>query len=933
MTNQTSLKPVLFLAFANDKESGNRYLRLLDTEANRLRDALETADAPFEVVVRQGIDIDGIFKVFQAAKYRHRIAIFHFGGHANSYQLLFESKTGQPIKMDTAGFAKFLSQQHGLQLVFLNGCETQGQVQGLLEAGIPAVIATGRKIMDDVAVQFAERFYKGLLTDQPLPKAFIEAEGAIQSKLGSDFRSAYRAELDEEDFTLEERNTWPWQLHPTERSPEISNWSLSKLAQDPYFGLPPLPRQRQLPQKPFRGLSYFTEKEAALFFGRGWQIRTLFQLITKAELSTNPIILLYGQSGVGKSSLLAAGLLPRLKQVAAVRYIRREDAGDNLTSALGQALQNRPPNPPEGGMTDFTHPSGGPGGRSNLWSSQETEDRPLTIILDQVEELYTRPGDNPAREIADFLDTLETIFNDDLDQWPQGKLILGFRKEWLAEIRDRLTERKLPYKEMFLKHLDRPGIIEAISGPAIAPRLRTQYELEVTEELPIVIADDLLADRGSAIAPTLQIILTKLWENATGQPKVFDRELYDNLRLDSANFLGQLLDQQLAELAQDHPTASSSGLVLDILAYHTTELGTTQQRSHQELVAAYRHQTDLLPRLVQSYKDRYLLVDPSGAEDEEAPDATRLSHDTLGPLVRARFDVSDKPGQRAARVLQNRVTDWRNGDEGTPLDEEDLTTVEEGQPGMWAWDEDEVRLVAVSREVRGKRERNRKILGAVGAAAVALIALLAVVASWQWGQALEAQATAEAEAIRADDAAATAKAEATRADAQAATAETEATRADEAAATAEAEAERAQRRANIAQAQALSIASQQITPGYPLHALLAREAYNITGESEPEVYSLLDATLRVARNAPFRTILDTPEDRVWTVAFSGDNRWLAAGSGNSNVYLWSLADPEAEPRRLDAPADEVSPADEFLTVAFSGDNRWLAVGSGDSNVY
>ncbi|MDX1522572.1 MAG: AAA family ATPase, partial [Anaerolineae bacterium] len=736
MANAKDHIPIIFLAFANEQVGSSGYLRQLREEARRLRETLDQAakNGLCEVIERPNATLKEILDVFQDARYRNRIAIFHYGGHANGYSLLLESEDGTAAA-DAGGLATFLGQQTGLQLVFLNGCSTRRQVEGLVAANVPAVISTSQAIDDTVAMDFASRFYHGLANGAELDTAYAEAEAAILSDRGSGTtRGLYYGEAEDVD------EHWPWGLYPKEGLGLTAKWNLPDAVNDPLFGLP-TPPHRPLPLQPFLGLSYFREKQAEIFFGRGWQIRNLFQLITDPELSTNPIILLYGQSGVGKSSLLAAGMLPRLKQVAEVRYVRREEANNDLTAALAQALGDRPPsNSPHRGEDSASPPLGGiEGGQgelnpADLWRTQETSERPLVIILDQVEEIYTRPGENPTQEMADFLDALQTIFGNDPEHWPQGKLILGFRKEWLAEIRDRLNERELPYKEMFLKHLDRPGIIEAITGPAISPRLRAQYELEVTGELPTVIADDLLADRGSAIAPTLQIILTKLWENAKGSPKVFDRELYDNLRLQPANFLGQLLDQQLGQLVKAHRTESDSGLVLDLLAYHTTEVGTTRQRSRTELEEAYQHQADILPGLVQSCKDRYLLVTPAGDVDEDAPDATRLSHDTLGPLVRARFDASDKPGQRAYRLLKNRIADWQHGKTGTLLSNYDLNIVGDGQHGMQAWTGDEQRLVAQSQVAREKRKRQLRIWQGVGVAAAILILLGGITSFILWRQ-------------------------------------------------------------------------------------------------------------------------------------------------------------------------------------------------------
>jgi len=54
-----------------------------------------------EVVVRKNCKAGDIFKVFQDPKYRNRIAIFHYGGHANGYQLLLEvvmcHRIGEPL--------------------------------------------------------------------------------------------------------------------------------------------------------------------------------------------------------------------------------------------------------------------------------------------------------------------------------------------------------------------------------------------------------------------------------------------------------------------------------------------------------------------------------------------------------------------------------------------------------------------------------------------------------------------------------------------------------------------------------------------------------------------------------------------------------------------------------------------------------------------
>ena len=123
-TNNT---PVIFLAFSNDRQNPHGYLDCLPEEARQLRDVLESAEKAglCEIVVRTNSTATDVFKVFQDSRYRNRVAIFHYGGHANGYQLLMESATGETMAADAGGLAGFFAQQRGLQLVFLNGCSTR----------------------------------------------------------------------------------------------------------------------------------------------------------------------------------------------------------------------------------------------------------------------------------------------------------------------------------------------------------------------------------------------------------------------------------------------------------------------------------------------------------------------------------------------------------------------------------------------------------------------------------------------------------------------------------------------------------------------------------------------------------------------------------------------------------------------------------------
>jgi hypothetical protein len=73
-----------------------------------------------------------------------------------------------------------------------------------------------------------------------------------------------------------------------------------------------------VPETPYKGLSFYTEQDAPFFFGRERDT----QVVT-ANLMASRLTLLYGESGVGKSSLLRAGMGRHLQELAHENIQRR----------------------------------------------------------------------------------------------------------------------------------------------------------------------------------------------------------------------------------------------------------------------------------------------------------------------------------------------------------------------------------------------------------------------------------------------------------------------------------------------------------------------------------------------------------------------------------------------------------------------------------
>ncbi len=89
---------------------------------------------------------------------------------------------------------------------------------------------------------------------------------------------------------------------------------------------------------PFPGLGAYTESESDLFFGRDAAIERLVGLVTDAARAGGDIVVLSGVSGAGKSSLLAAAVVPALHTSgSAVLSIRPgSDPFGHLAEAMGK---------------------------------------------------------------------------------------------------------------------------------------------------------------------------------------------------------------------------------------------------------------------------------------------------------------------------------------------------------------------------------------------------------------------------------------------------------------------------------------------------------------------------------------------------------------------------------------------------------------------
>jgi hypothetical protein len=150
-------------------------------------------------------------------------------------------------------------------------------------------------------------------------------------------------------------------------------------------------------QNPFKFLEPFKRIDRQLFFGRDTQIQELRGLVCNS-----PVLVLFGESGTGKTSLLNAGLIPELSdQHFLVVYCRCLDKPtDNIRREVLRSLENlaKPDELADLGSTACTAEF-----LRRLKILLGKFEARMVIIVDQFEEAFTRAGNQERKSIAEAI--------------------------------------------------------------------------------------------------------------------------------------------------------------------------------------------------------------------------------------------------------------------------------------------------------------------------------------------------------------------------------------------------------------------------------------------------------------------------------------------------------------------------------------------------
>ena len=707
----------VILLLGAQRESTKQRLTAVQKELTGLRAIFEPYEKKHHTLFRLEYDPD----LTQAELKDHldqlagKLSILHFAGHSDGETLqtddlqVYAERIADIIKVWTSP----------PDLIFLNGCHNEGQVDAFHSAGVPVVIATSQKVNDATAADFACEFYKSLVgsDEVSLQAAFIAAKQKMQLSSSDGVFSAHILSELKDEQELDEGNrapnlatvhkpveqvALPWLLYA--QITEQEYWTLGKLLTQER---PVLGDDRQ-PVNPYKGLASFTEKDKNFFFGR----ESLVNDLTK-NIKESPLVTLLGASGSGKSSLINAGVIPKLTQEVDWKIVSVKPGNSPFTE-LSAGLCELYPSADvsiEEYQLDLKQEKGVLAFFTDYFATTSKEK--VLLLIDQFEELFTQSS---PEVIEAFQQRLYELVEANLNNL---HVVLVMRADFLAVVLQnanfaRLLNRNLDKK---LAPMDNAELRAAINNPAANQRVVIEPILLET------LLDSVENQAGSP--PLLQDILRQLWGY---------RNTNNLITLNEYNKLGGLkkaLENRADNILKKFPVEHQE--VVKEIFLRLIQTGSIANDTRRR---AYREFKDnpAAERILQQLVNERLMMTHQ-ADDGKA--YFEISHETLITNWGSLRDwvESDRENINLRNQLSKAAHDWEeHGEDASWLMVGSRLTVIEDR-----FEENSKKINLLEhkffntsiRERGKKKRRNYSIVSGV----IISLSLVAAVAVWQWFEA------------------------------------------------------------------------------------------------------------------------------------------------------------------------------------------------------
>ena len=260
--------------------------------------------------------------------------------------------------------------------------------------------------------------------------------------------------------------------------------------------------------RPYRGLEPYRAEDARLFFGRGASLPGLVETVTSAH--GHGLVIVTGASGVGKSSLVQAGLVAELAGPGSDAGGRPVvlTPGPRPLQSLGEALPEL--------REAASDPRPEIVRRAVRAVAARLEPNPLLIVVDQIEELFTQCDDPEERDrFLTLLDLAATTVGAEETPDAAPVVVATMRSDFYEQaLSQPVLARALERHSKVLAPLTREDMVEVITQPARMIGLKLEAGLVdlILHDLGVLTSDE----GAGTVLPLLSHLLDTMWERRRG---------------------------------------------------------------------------------------------------------------------------------------------------------------------------------------------------------------------------------------------------------------------------------------------------------------------------------------------------------------------------------------------------------------------------------
>ena len=438
---------------------------------------------------------------------------------------------------------------------------------------------------------------------------------------------------------------------------------------------------------PFKFLDSYTREDKSIFFGRDIETDDIFRKFYSGKL-----LLVYGKSGTGKSSIINCGLISRIPEedLFAINIRCGKKAYDNFISEI-KKYSNSSLNKPLELLEDVFY----------------EYSKPVALIFDQFEEIFILSDEEEREKLAGAI-------NEILKSRLKINIILVIREEYFAS----LTEFESFIPEFYrnrirIERMNRSAARDAIVKPCMA------CDVGIEDGLADKIIEQLIWQSEGLELTWLQILMDKLYRIAATRDQrspVIKHEDLDKLgRI--GNVLSDFLDEQLRSMP--HGDMGEALLKTMISTDGTKKLLTVNEMSAALMALGHSLDHNIIEEILRHFIDVRLITD----KDEQG--LYELRHDAIAWRIYERMSAVEKELIEVRAFLDNSFKIY--GQRRVLLSENDLKYIALYENKLILNDALKDFLKTCKKEAQKARLRRRYI---TVAATVALIAVLSGFSLW-----------------------------------------------------------------------------------------------------------------------------------------------------------------------------------------------------------